>query len=119
MASPPPRMCSGGTSRMSSGGLAGSPSTWNERRAGMSAASSLGLVPEGEPSPPLKARRLGIDTHQEAVVYMRTDCHVCRSERLTPHARVLLTANGREVIANLHHVSSDWLGPDQAGLSDT
>ena len=85
----------------------------------MSAASSLGVVPEGEPSPPLRARRLGIDTHQEAVVYMRTDCHVCRSEGLTPHARVLLTANGREVIASLHHVSSDWLGPDQAGLSET
>ena len=85
----------------------------------MSAASSIGVVPrEALIVPPLKARRLGIDTHQEAVVYMRADCHVCRAEGLTPHARVLLTANGREVIGSLHHVSSDLLGDDEAGLSE-
>src|SRR3954471_12359829 len=67
----------------------------------------------------LKARRLGIRTHQEAVVYMRTDCHVCRSEGLTPQSRVLLSANGREIIATLHQVTSDLLDPDEAGLSET
>ena len=33
----------------------------------------------------LKARRLGIDTHHEAVVFMRQDCHVCRSEGFEAH----------------------------------
>lgn len=28
----------------------------------------------------LKIRRMGIDTHQEPVIYMRADCHICRSE---------------------------------------
>src|SRR3954451_23015905 len=68
---------------------------------------------------PLRAKRLGIRTHQEAVAYMRTDCHVCRSEGLTPQSRVLLSANGREIIATLHQVTSDLLKADEAGLSET
>ena len=79
------------------------------------------------PSPPvasapephwLRARRVGIDTHQEAVVYMRADCHVCRSEGLTPQSRVLLRNGTHEIIATLHHVTSSWLGRGEAGLSE-
>lgn len=66
----------------------------------------------------LKARRLGIRTHQEAVVYMRTDCHVCRSEGLTPQSRVLLRNGRHEIIATLHQVSSDLIEADEAGLSE-
>lgn len=66
----------------------------------------------------LRAKRVGIDTHQEAVVYMRADCHVCRSEGLTPHSRVRLRHNGREVIATLHHVTTCWLDQSEAGLSE-
>jgi thymidine phosphorylase len=61
---------------------------------------------------------VGIDTHQEAVVYMRSDCHVCRSEGLTPQSRVLLRNGAHEVIATLHHVTSSWLGRGEAGLSE-
>lgn len=67
----------------------------------------------------LRARRLGILTQQEAVVFMRTDCHVCRSEGLSAHSRVLLSAAGREVIATLHQVSSELIALDEAGLSET
>jgi thymidine phosphorylase len=28
----------------------------------------------------LRLKRLGIDTYQEPVIYMRQDCDVCRSE---------------------------------------
>jgi len=66
----------------------------------------------------LKARSLGIRTHQEAVVYMRTDCHVCRSEGLTPQSRVLLRNGRHEIIATLHQVASDLLEADEAGLSE-
>lgn len=66
----------------------------------------------------LRARRLGIDTHQEAVVYMRGDCHVCRSEGLTPQSRVFLSNDGHEVVATLHHVAFNLLDPDEAGLSE-
>jgi thymidine phosphorylase len=61
---------------------------------------------------------VGIDTHQEAVVYMRADCHVCRSEGLTPQSRVLLRNGTHEVIATLHHVTSSWLDQGEAGLSE-
>jgi thymidine phosphorylase len=38
--------------------------------------------------PALKLRRLGIDTHQELVVYMHSDGPVCRSEGLAAPAPV-------------------------------
>ena len=68
--------------------------------------------------PPLRARRLGVHTQHEAVVFMRTDCHVCRSEGLSAHAQILLAAGGREIIATLYHVSGDLLAPGEAGLSE-
>ena len=67
---------------------------------------------------PLRAKRLGIRTHQEAVVYMRTDCHVCRSEGLIPQSRVLLWNSKHEIIATLHQVESELLDVDEAGLSE-
>src|SRR5829696_4657172 len=66
----------------------------------------------------LKAKRLGIRTHQEAVVYMRTDCDVCRSEGLLPQSRVLLSTDNSEVIATLHQVEFGLLEYDEAGLSE-
>jgi thymidine phosphorylase len=66
----------------------------------------------------LRARRIGIHTHDEAVVFMRSDCHVCKSEGLSPRSRVLLSNGSREVIATLHHVSSGILEVNEAGLSE-
>jgi len=72
-----------------------------------------------DPRPtPLKARRLGIDTHQEAVVYMRQDCPVCRSEGFAAHARVQIAGPGGVVVATLEVVTSDLLDHDEAGLSE-
>ena len=67
----------------------------------------------------LKARRLGIDMQQEAVVFMRRDCHVCRAEGFTAHARVELHHGDRSIIATLYHVVSDILRPGEAGLSES
>ena len=67
----------------------------------------------------LKARRLGIDMQQEAVVFMRRDCHVCRAEGFTAHARVELRRGDRSIIATLYHVISEILRPDEAGLSES
>ena len=66
----------------------------------------------------LRLRRLGIDTHQEAVVYMRTDCHICRAEGFRAHARVGISHQGRSIVATLHHVIGDLLRRDEAGLSE-
>ena len=66
----------------------------------------------------LRARRLGIDTHYEAVVFMHKDCHVCRSEGFDAHTRVLLRAGTRHVIATLYHGTGTLIAPDEAALSE-
>lgn len=66
----------------------------------------------------LRARRAGIDTYQQPVVYMRGDCPVCRAEGFEAQAQVEVIANGRHLLAILNHVSSDWLGSDEIALSE-
>lgn len=67
---------------------------------------------------PLRARRLRLLTQDEAIVLMRTDCHVCKSEGLAARARVLLRAGTREVIATLYQIENEWLHLDEVGLSE-
>jgi thymidine phosphorylase len=66
----------------------------------------------------LRARRLGIDTHQEAILYVRRDCPVCRSEGFEAEARVAVQAGERSIIATLNVVSGDLLASGEAGLSE-
>ncbi|MDZ4142707.1 MAG: thymidine phosphorylase family protein [Methylotenera sp.] len=75
--------------------------------------------PEHEQRPhTLRLRRLGIDTYQEAVIYMRRDCHVCRAEGFEAQTRVEVHLNGRMLVATLNVVDSELLAPDEAGLSE-
>jgi len=67
---------------------------------------------------PLKAKRLHLLAQDEAIVFIRADCPVCRSEGLSARALVLLSAGTHEVIATLYQVGNDWIGPDEAGLSE-
>lgn len=67
----------------------------------------------------LAARRAGIDTCQEAVVYLRADGPVCRAEGFRSQARVELAVGSRVLIATLHHVTAGWLRPGEAALSET
>lgn len=76
------------------------------RRQGVSSASTLTL------------RRLGIDTYQQPVIYMRDDCHVCRAEGFRAPARVRVEVGSRSVIATLNVVTSSLLEPGEAGLSE-
>lgn len=66
----------------------------------------------------LKARRLGIDTQHESIIYMRQDCHVCRAEGFTAHARVEVRHDERIVHATLNQVSTDLLHHNEAGFSE-
>lgn len=54
----------------------------------------------------LKAIRIGIDTYQESVVYMRDDCHICRAEGFGVQTRVQVEAGGVPVVARLNVVES-------------
>lgn len=66
----------------------------------------------------LKLKRLGVDTHQEPVVYMRQDCHVAIAEGFNAQSRVEVHAGEYSTIATLALVSNDLLSHQQAGLSE-
>lgn len=61
-----------------------------------------------------------IDTYRQPVVYMREDCHLCRSEGFTSHTRIEIEVGDRRIIATLNVITGgDWLPPETAALSNT
>lgn len=69
---------------------------------------------------PLKARRLGIDTHHEPTLYLPAHSHVCRSEGFESLSRVLITTHqGQHLIASLNIVTGELLADDEVGFSDS
>jgi thymidine phosphorylase len=66
----------------------------------------------------MRLRRLGIDTYQEPVVYVRGDSHACRAEGFEARSRVKLSLGARHLVATLNMVGSDLLGAEEAGLSE-
>ncbi|MGY6586708.1 MAG: thymidine phosphorylase family protein [Wenzhouxiangella sp.] len=67
----------------------------------------------------LTARRIGLDSHDQAVILTRRDCLVCRSEGFAAHARIRVECNGRRIIATLYQIDADWLAQGEAGLSES
>lgn len=67
----------------------------------------------------LHLRRMHIDTHQEPVVYMRQDCHVCRSEGFYAHTRVLISTETDQIIATVNVITNGSLSHQEAGLSES
>ena len=67
----------------------------------------------------LRLRRLGIDTYQEAVVYMNRDCHVCRAEGFSAQSRLRVALGSRHVIATLNVLSNGLLTDGEASLSES
>lgn len=83
----------------------------------MSKKSTLSVLDEKENY--LLLTRAGIDTHQEPVVYMRNDCHVCRSEGFSAQGRVRVCVKDRSIIATLNIVTGNFLSHQKAALSDS
>jgi len=70
-------------------------------------------------APNLQARRIGIDTYRENVVYLRRDCPVVRAEGFQALAKVEVAANGRTILAVLNVVDdARLLGDCELGLSE-
>lgn len=69
-------------------------------------------------APHLLAKRLGIDTYLEPIVFMHADCPVCRSEGFEAHTRIKLTSHTHAVIATLNVVRSSLVSMHEAGLSE-
>ena len=77
---------------------------------------------EANPPAPatLRAKRFQLHTQEQAVVIMRTDCDVCRSEGLASRSQVLVSSNGRQVQATLFQIEGDnLLAIDQIALTET
>jgi len=70
-----------------------------------------------ESSNQLTAYLMGIDTHQEPVVYMRQDCQVCRSEGFGASSRVGVSSSQQSIIASLNIVYGDIIPEGHVGLS--
>lgn len=67
---------------------------------------------------PLKACRLGLDSHQELTIYLRQDSSVSRSEGFSALSRVFVYTDAHELIATLHMVTSELLKPGEVGFSE-
>jgi thymidine phosphorylase len=65
----------------------------------------------------LYLKYLGINTYKEAVVYMRSDCHVCSSEGFEAPARVCIQHKNRSIVATLNTIETDLLKDNEASLS--
>jgi thymidine phosphorylase len=92
---------------------------WTEGRARMN-SNSPPPMSERTMTNTVRARRLGLDTQYEAVVFMHKECQVCRSEGFSAHARVLLRNGKQEVIATLYQVTTgDLIAHNEAALSES
>lgn len=65
----------------------------------------------------LSLKYLGINTYKEAVVYMRSDCHVCSSEGFEAQARIYIKHKNRTIVATLNTIETQLLKHNEASLS--
>ncbi len=67
--------------------------------------------------PSLTILDLGIDTHQEPVVYLRDNSYLCRSLGIKASNRVKVLCGRRSIIATLNVVSSELIPEGHLGFS--
>ncbi|WP_375056793.1 thymidine phosphorylase family protein [Zobellella sp. DQSA1] len=65
----------------------------------------------------LAAVEMGIDTHQEPVVFLRADSKVCRAEGFNANTRIQVNRGEQAIIATLNVVTEAVLPPGQVGFS--
>lgn len=65
----------------------------------------------------LRALRIGIDTHEESVLYLRSDCPVCHTEGFSASARLTVRHADHALVATLNVVDSALLPEGCVGLS--
>ena len=66
----------------------------------------------------LTLKYLGINTYKEPIIYMREDCHICKSEGFYAQTRVRVTLRDHSIIATLNTVDTELLRHNEAGLSN-
>ncbi len=66
----------------------------------------------------LSLKYLGINTYKDPIIYMREDCHICKSEGFYAQVRVRVALNKRSIIATVNTIETDLLRHNEASLSD-
>lgn len=66
----------------------------------------------------LLLKYLGINTYNDPIVFMRSDCLICKSEGLQVQTRVIVKLNKRSIIATVNMIDTDLLKHNEAGLSN-
>ncbi len=66
----------------------------------------------------LRLRRLGIDTYQELVVYLRSNCQIIKSEGFEAKSRVEVRRGTTHIVATVNVVHFSLLADDEIGLSE-
>ncbi|WLI90713.1 thymidine phosphorylase family protein [Massilia sp. R2A-15] len=66
----------------------------------------------------LRLRRLGIDTYQELVVYLRSNCQIIKSEGFEAKSRVEVRRGATHIVATVNVVHFSLLADDEIGLSE-
>ena len=64
----------------------------------------------------LRVKRLGIDTYSKLVIYMRQDCHICKSEGFEALSKVAVSTTTKTIIASLNILDNDLLDEGAQGL---
>ena len=77
------------------------------------------MISTPERATTLQARRLGIDTRQEPIIYLRADSPVCRSEGFSALSRVLVHTEHNKIIATLNIITGEMLRRGQIGFSES
>ena len=70
------------------------------------------------PDSSLTLKYLGINTYKEPIIYMREDCHICKSEGFSAQGRVRVTLNNCSIIATLNTIETNLLRHNEASLSE-
>jgi thymidine phosphorylase len=66
----------------------------------------------------LLIKRIGIDTYRVPVIYIREDCHICKSEGFEALSRIAVTIGNKTIIATLNIVRDSLIQDGELGLSD-
>src|SRR6185437_11378661 len=66
----------------------------------------------------LKVKILGIDSQYEHIIFMRQDCHLCRSEGYEALTRVRVSSSKGSIVATLNVIKSEIIAREQVSLSE-
>lgn len=67
----------------------------------------------------LKLVRLGIDTLEDLIVFVHSDCYICKSEGLVALTQVLVSVNSHSIVAEINVINSDILNHCEVSLSES